>query len=168
MSEYSFEGTPVVDHQAKIPAITVDCDHYPAGTELRLAMTVRVRGVNHEEDKEGNFIRSHKLGIQEIEVVSSYDPSQARDQVGGSLAAGALASDDETGLSPGLTGDQWPAGVARDPDTGTVVNTETGEVIEMASNGQHAEAEGEVDADMDVRPEPSESDDEDNYADVGF
>ena len=130
MAEQQFEGTSVVDHQAKLPSITVDCDYYPAGTVLRLAVEVRVKGVGYEEDKEGNFIRQHKLGIQDIEVVSSYNPAEAQDQVGGALASGAPDPDADTGLDVGRTADQWPSGIATDPNTGVRYDTSTGEVVD--------------------------------------
>lgn len=122
--EEQFEGMAVVDFQSKLPAATVNSDHYKSGTVLRLAVEVRVKGVGYEEDKDGNYVRVHKLGIQDIEVVSAYDPSAANDTVGGSLAGGAPDPDVDVGLNVGRTADKWPGGVAR------VVDTETGEVTE--------------------------------------
>ena len=137
MSE-AFEGTSVVDFQAKLPAVTVDCDYYPHGTVLRLAVEVRVKGVGHDEDKEGNFVRIHKLGIQDIEVVSSYNPADANDQVGGSLAGGAPLPDDEgLGIETKVTSDQWPSGV------GKRVDPETGEILPEPTEGPVPEVEPE-------------------------
>lgn len=129
MAEQMFEGVPVVDYQAQLPSITLDCDYYEHGTILRLAVEVRVKDPGYKEDKDGNFIRHHKLTYQDIEVVSSYNPSEAQDQISGSLAGGAIDTDVDTGLEVGRTSDKWPAGVAVTQD-GATVDAETGEVIE--------------------------------------
>lgn len=129
MAEKIFEGVPVVDFQAQLPSITLDCDYYEHGTILRLAVEVRVKDPSYKEDKDGNFVRIHKLSYQDIEVVSSFNPSDAQDQVSGSLAGGAVDNDTDTGLEVGRTADQWPDGVAVAAN-GKVVDAETGEVIE--------------------------------------
>jgi len=165
MGKQQFEGTAVTDFQAKLPSATVECDYYPAGTILRVAIEYRVKGVGYEEDKEGNFVRSHKLGIQDIEVVSSYDPSQAQDQVGGSLSGDAGDPDaaKDTGLDVGRTSDQWPDGLAKTSD-GKTIDTETGEVIEStedaevggSDSGPDESAEAESETDSEDAREPVE------------
>jgi hypothetical protein len=143
MSE-EFEGAKVVDFQAKLPAVTVECDDYKRGTILRLAVEVRVKGVSHDEDKDGNLIRLHKMGIEDIEVVSAFDPEDSREGVSGSLAGGAPAPDDEgVGLEIGSTSDQWPDGVAK-TDDGRSIDLETGEV--SSPNGSEPTEEEEDDA----------------------
>lgn len=159
MSEALFEGNEVVDYQAKLPAVTVDCDYYRSGTILRLAVEVRVKGVGYEEDKNGNYVRQHKLGIQDIEVVSAFDPSQQHDGISGSLAGGAVDVDSDTGLNPGRTGDTWPNGVATDPASGKNFDPETGEVITGPEAGP--ENGPDDDGELDRRPDPE-------MIDVGF
>lgn len=119
-----FEGVEVTEYQAKLPSMTVDCDYYKSGTILRLAIEVRVKGVGYEEDKNGNYVRQHKLAIEDIEVVSSFDPASANDKVGGSLAGGAGNPDIDTGLDVRRTSDQWPVGIVVDKDTGEIVSDE--------------------------------------------
>jgi len=149
-----FEGVPVVDFQAQLPSITLDCDYYEHGTILRLAVEVRVKDPGYKEDKDGNFVRHHKLTYQDIEVVSAYNPSDAQDQVSGSLAGGAVDNDTDTGLEVGRTADQWPAGVSGNgkvtTSDGLVVDTETGEVLQA-----DVEDDAEVpDPDAWMEPEP--------------
>ena len=128
-----FEGVEVTEYQAKLPSITVDCDYYKSGTVLRLAVEVRVKGVGYEEDKDGNYVRQHKLAIQDIEVVSSFDPASANDKVAGSLASGAGNPDIDTGLDVGHTSDQWPVGIRVDKDTGEIIEVSDSESEEVRS-----------------------------------
>ena len=147
MAEQMFEGVPVVDFQAQLPSITLDCDYYEHGTILRLAVEVRVKDPGYKEDKDGNFVRYHKLTYQDVHVVSAYNPSDAQDQVSGALAGGAIDTDMDTGLDVGRTADQWPAGVGNGQATtedGRTIDTETGEVTEAPSAPEEA-----------VEPEPA-------------
>lgn len=160
MSKQQFEGTVVSDFQAKLPTATVECDYYPAGTILRVAIEYRVKGVSYEEDKEGNFVRSHKLGIQDIEVVSSYDPSQAQDQVSGSLSGSAVDPDaaKDTGLDVGRTSDQWPAALTS-TENGKVVDSQTGEIVDAddaGDSGDDSDSDDSDSGDLSEEREPAE------------
>ena len=170
MSDQQFEGTTVTDYQAKLPSITVDCDYYKAGTILRLAVEVRVKGVGYDEDKEGNWVRQHKLGIQDIEVVSSYDPADANDSVGGSSSGGAPAPGDPgIGVDLQTTADQWPGGVAKTSD-GTRVDTETGERLD--DDGDDSEStplDDQIEREVDeASPEGGEQASDREKVEVGF
>ena len=165
MSE-QFEGAQVVDFQAKLPSVTVECDDYKRGTILRLAVEVRVKGVSHDEDKDGNMVRLHKMGIEDIEVVAAFNPEDARDGASGSLAGGAPSPDDAgLGLEVGSTSDQWPEGVAAQTD----VDIETGEVPPPNGDGPDPGPELEASSlDDQIEREVEEAKSESDSVEVGF
>lgn len=113
-----FEGADIVGFEAKFPAIVVEADQpYKRGSIIRLAVEARVKGVNLREDKDGNIIRTAVLGLNDISVVSTYDPEAAQDMVGGSLAGGTVEvelSDEDAealgldGVTVGRTSELWP------------------------------------------------------------
>lgn len=106
-----FEGADVIDYQAKLPAVTVDCDDYPRGTIIRVATDYRVKGVRYEENAEGQVVRVHVLAVEDIAVVANFHPSQNRSTVGGSASGTPEQTDEgaeELGLDIGRSSDQWP------------------------------------------------------------
>jgi hypothetical protein len=110
-----FEGADVVGFEAKFPSITVEADQpFKRGSIIRMAVEARVKGVSFREDSDGNIIRTAQLGLNDISVVSTYDPEAAQDMVGGSLAGGTVEVDlddataAELGLDVGRTGELWP------------------------------------------------------------
>lgn len=113
-----FEGADVVGYEAKFPAVTVEADQpFKRGSIIRLAVEARVRGINIREDKDGNLIRTAVLGLNDISVVSTYDPEAAQDMVGGSLAGGTVEvelTDEDAeelgleGVAVGRTSELWP------------------------------------------------------------
>lgn len=118
-----FEGADVTEFEVKFPAMTVETDMpYRRGTVIRMAVEARVKGVNMREDKDGNVIRTALLGLTDISVVSTYNPEQSRDMVGGSLAGGSEVDVEVTqeqaealGLPVATTAELWPptpAGIA--------------------------------------------------------
>lgn len=108
------DEVPVVEFAVKMPGVTVDSpEGYRVGQTLRLAIEVRVKGVSYDENSEGFLTKTHKLGLEDVEVVAVYDRGEAHDTVGGSLS-GAAASpgpDDDLPVEVQKSGELWPQGL---------------------------------------------------------
>lgn len=104
----SFEGTAVDEFVVKLPSATLDGDYYPEGTKLRLAVDVHLDAIGYERTKDGTFVRVQKMKFDDVVVVAAFDPADAVDGVGGSLAAGAVDEEHGLPIDVGRTGDQWP------------------------------------------------------------
>lgn len=110
-----FEGSDVVDWEVKLPGATVECDRsFKRGSIVRMAVEVRIKGVGYLENKEGKLIRTHAAVIEDVSFISSYDPSENRENVGGNLSGSASDEGDGGepsalgGLQIGRTQDAWP------------------------------------------------------------
>ena len=111
-----FEGAPITELVARIPAVTVDCDDYPRGTILRLACEVQVGEVAFPPNKDGQTVaRVHKMTWHDVSVVAAFPPGADASTVGGSASSRPVPDADdnaELGVAIARTSDTWPAGVA--------------------------------------------------------
>lgn len=102
--------------QVKFPTITVDSEQpFPYGTKIRLALEVRVGGVSYKEVGDNELARVHSLKVEDVQVVSTYHPSDELDTVGGSAASTSLEedADDEIVVPIRRTADTWPSHLSR-------------------------------------------------------
>lgn len=85
-----FEGAVIVGNDLVLPRVVIEApDGYKRGTILRLAVEVRVKGVRYSEDKNGDMVREHILSANDVSIVTAFDPSENRENVGGSLSGSA-------------------------------------------------------------------------------
>lgn len=110
-----FEGSDVVEWEMKLPGATVECDRsFKRGMVIRLAVEVRVRNVGYVERKDGTLTRVHQATLEDVSVVSAFNPSDNHENVGGNLSGSAPDESDEDapdalgGLQVGRTQDAWP------------------------------------------------------------
>lgn len=107
-----FEGQEVVRYEVKLPSASVDAEEpFQYGTKIRLALEVRVKGVQYKEMSDGLLSRVHQFAIEDVQVVSTYHPSQELDQVEGNNAPGELTGEEaaELGIEIGRSSRVWPA-----------------------------------------------------------
>lgn len=143
-----FEGQEVVKYEVKLPSTSVDADEpFQYGTKIRLALEVRVKGVQYKEMGDGLLSRIHQFGIEDVQVVSTYHPSQELDSVEGDAGPGELTGEEaeELGLEIGRSSRSWPAALASSEDDDVVD-------AEIVSEGPFRENEtievDEVDPDL--------------------
>lgn len=142
-----FEGQEVVRYEVKLPAATVDADQpFQYGTKIRLALEVRVKGVQYKETGDGLLSRIHQFGIEDVQVVSTYHPSQELDQIEGENGPGELTGSDaeELGIEINRSARAWPAELSRSTDEDVV----DAEVLEEGPVREAVTVE--VDADRDL------------------
>lgn len=110
---YEFEGAVVAECEGKLPQIVLDMpEGYVRGTHLRMMVEVRVRNIRYEENRKGDLIRQHVFALDSVQLVATFPPGQARDEVGGSASAAATQAPDEAdelGLEIRRTGQLWQA-----------------------------------------------------------
>ena len=86
---FEFEGAPITDFLARIPAVTVECpEPYTRGTVLKLSLEVRVKSVRLEENREGDLVRQHVFSIEDVQVKEVVTPEQLASQLVTGSAAG--------------------------------------------------------------------------------
>lgn len=89
MNAFEFEGAPITDFLARIPAVTVECpEPYSRGTVLKLNLEVRVKSVRLEENREGDLIRTHVFSVEDVQVKEVVTPAELANQLVSGSAAG--------------------------------------------------------------------------------
>ncbi len=81
-------------------------------THLRLNIEVRVKSVRYEENRKGDLVRQHVFALESVQLVSSFQPEEAADDVGGSASGKPSQTDEEAeelGLRIGRTAEIWEA-----------------------------------------------------------
>lgn len=83
-----FEGEFVRQQEGKLPAIVIEMpEGYKRHMHLVMQVEVRVRDVNHSEDKKSHeLIRAHSLTLEEVRLIDAFHPDARPDNVGGSLS----------------------------------------------------------------------------------
>lgn len=112
----TFEGSNVVEWELKMPATIIECDRsFKRGSVIRMAVEIRIRNVGYTENKDGTLTRTHQATLEDISVISAFDPSQNHENVGGNLSGSAPDEPDEGAepsplgdLEVGRTQDTWP------------------------------------------------------------
>lgn len=119
MTSQFFEGSPIVDHVGRIPAVSVECpEGYARGTVLKLNVEVRVRSVRMEEDKNGDVVRQVIFAVEDLSIDSVITPEQlSQSLVGGTASGSHLAA--LPALDPPTV--QIDGQFSIDPTTGEVV-----------------------------------------------
>lgn len=112
----TFEGSTITEWEVRFPSTVVDSDRsFKRGSIIRLAIQARVPSVSYVEKSDGTLVRSHRLSIEDISVISAFDPSENKENVGGSLSGSAMTQLDDADadnpvseLTGGRTQDLWP------------------------------------------------------------
>lgn len=109
----------VAENLVVIPRVTVDTDDaLDYGRVVRLAITCRVKGVSFDEKSSGELKRTAKLAVEDVAVISDFDRSEQRDNVGGQATAQRRQTPEEAdgiGITLNRTGDLW-SGDEVDPE----------------------------------------------------
>lgn len=84
-----FEGEFVRAMEAKLPGITISMpEGYKRNMHLMLEVEVRVRSLDHPEDKKtGDLTRMHNLTLEAVKLTDAFHPDARPNNVGGSLAS---------------------------------------------------------------------------------
>lgn len=130
---FEFEGDVVSDMVGKLPAMTVELgESYSRGTVLRMQIEVHVKSVRFEENRKGELEKHHVFALDDISLVSAFDPSADKSAVAGSASATPVPTPEDTealGLEIGRTSDQWGTEAKVKVIDGQVIDTETGTVL---------------------------------------
>lgn len=98
VSAFEFEGDEIVDFLGVLPKAVLECpEAYIRGTQLDLNVTVRVKSVRLEEDKQGNLIRQHIFAIEAVSIKDKIDPQKA---IEGAVTGSASSSEAELSAEP--------------------------------------------------------------------
>ena len=108
-----FEGDFITEMEGRLPSISMEMlESYARGTHLRLNIEVRVKSVRYEENRKGDLVRQHVFALESVQLVSSFQPEEAADDVGGSASGKPSQTDEEAeelGLRIGRTAEIWEA-----------------------------------------------------------
>lgn len=79
-----FEGEIVRKMEGKLPVLTLDmAEGYPRHHHIVMEVEVRVRNINHVEDKHGDLVRHHNLAIVGAQIVETFSPDSRPTSISG-------------------------------------------------------------------------------------
>lgn len=152
---FEFEGEEITDFAVQIPSTKLETGKaYPRGTILNMNVSLRVRSVRIDEDRQGNMIRTHLLAVEDAAVKKAVTPAERRATMEAEEAAEQAAKekviDEEPGVEDGVSAteplqNEVTEDVAEDTDFSDV-EARDAEQVQAAQNtetdaDQYADAE---------------------------